>query len=80
MGKAQAQLENVRLKAQMEQLQLRLDEAEAEVSAQEGIAKVQFDYAKLKTDAAIKLTEIEAKQKIELNKQYMQNKETTESE
>lgn len=80
MGKAQAQMENVRLKAQMESLQLKLDEAEAEVNAQEAFAKVQFDYAKMKTDAALKLTEIEAKQKMELNKQYMQNKETTESE
>jgi hypothetical protein len=80
MGKAQAQMENVRLKAQIESLQLKLDEAEAEVNAQEAFAKVQFDYAKMKTDAALKLTEIEAKQKTELNKQYMQNKETTESE
>ena len=80
MGKAQAQLENVRLKSQIEQLQLKLDEAEAEVNAQEAFARVQFDYAKLRTDAALKLTEIETKQKTELNKQYVQNKESTSSE
>jgi hypothetical protein len=66
--KAQATLENGQLKAQIDHLKNQL-------TAAKDSAKQSFDYDKLKTDAALKLTEMEQAAKKQLDNELVQNKE-----
>ena len=66
--KAQATLENGQLKAQIDHLKNQL-------TAAKDAAKQSFDYDKLKTDAALKLTEMEQAAKKQLDTELVQNKE-----
>jgi hypothetical protein len=66
--KAQATMENGQLKAQIDHLKNQLTSAK-------DAAKQSFDYDKLKTDAALKLTEMEQAAKKQLDNELVQNKE-----
>ena len=66
--KAQATLENGQLKAQIDHLKNQL-------TAAKDAAKQSFDYDKLKTDAALRLTEMEQAAKKQLDTELVQNKE-----
>ena len=66
--KAQATMENGQLKAQIDHLKNQL-------TAAKDAAKQSFDYDKLKTDAALKLTEMEQSAKKQLDTELVQNKE-----
>ena len=74
MQKAQAQMANVQLKAQVEQMNLQIKEAEAIANNAEESAQLQLEYAKLRSDEALKITEIESKERIEVTKAHQQNK------
>ena len=74
LGKAQAQMTNVKLEARVEALKAKLEQAQLQLDALTKGAENQFQYDKMRTDAALKLTEIESREKIEANKQYEQNK------
>lgn len=67
--KAQATLENGQLKAQIDHLKNQL-------TAAKDAAKQSYDYDKLKTDTALKLTELEVNAKQQLEKELQANKES----
>jgi hypothetical protein len=75
LGKARAALETVQVKAEAERLKTKISALEAALSEASEEKQLAFDYDKMRIDAALKLTEIETKEKVDLNKQVQQNKE-----
>jgi hypothetical protein len=74
MGKAQAEMQNVQLKAQIGSMELQIDEVEAIAKTANENAEMQFKYDQLQSDEALKITEIESKERIEVTKAHQQNK------
>jgi len=72
--KAQAQMISQKVKAENDRLTQELNKLKAIVDAGDKADSTQFDYDKLESDAALKLTELEQEYQLELNKQYEQNK------
>ena len=79
MQKAQAQQANVQLKAQVDMITGQLEEAKAIDDSAEESAKLQLEYDKLKSAEALKITEIESKERIEVTKAHQQNKQAVNS-
>lgn len=78
--KAQATLENGQLKAQIDaiknQAQAEIDALKTQLQAAKDAAKQSFDYDKLRTDTALKLTEMETNAKMQLERELQANKES----
>ena len=72
--KAQAQMISQKVKAENDRLTQELNKLKAIVDAGDKADNTQFDYDKLETEAALRLTELEQEYQLELNKQYEQNK------
>ena len=83
MQKAQATLQNGQLKAEIDHLKnqhvVELDQLKAQLQAVKD-AKGEFKVAKLKTDAALKLTELEIAAKRDLSQQNEENKKPPRDE
>jgi hypothetical protein len=77
--KAQATLQNGQLKAQIDSMkaqhQLEMDQLKAALQGVKDEKQSEFQIQKLKTDAALKLTELEIQAKRDLNKDIQDNKE-----
>ena len=73
MGKAQAQLQSAQVKAQKAMVDARNQQLEAQIEAAGDAGDLQFKYAQLKSDVAIKLTELEAEHARELSQQHADN-------
>ena len=78
--KAQATLQNGQLKAQIDaiknQANSEIEALKTQLQAAKDAAKQSFDYDKLKTDTALKLTELETNAKRQLDQELNQNKES----
>jgi hypothetical protein len=73
-GKAKAQLENAYLTNEVERLRADIERHKEAIAAVQKDQDLQFNYAKLAADQQMKLTELEAKERMELSKQHAQNK------
>ena len=74
MQKAQAEMANVQLKGQVAQMELQIDEATAIADNATKSADMQFKYDQLASTESLKISEIEAKERIEISKAHQQNK------
>jgi len=78
--KAQATLQNGQLKEQINAMKAQhnqeLEQMKAALQAAKDSAKQAFDYDKLKTDTALKLTELETNSKMQLERELQANKES----
>lgn len=80
MQKAQAEMANVQLKGQVAQMELQIDEATSIADNATKSADMQFRYDELASKEALKITEIEAKERTELSKIHQQNKAAASNE
>jgi hypothetical protein len=84
MAKAQAQAQNNQLKAQIDSMKAahtqEIDQIKAALQAVKDEKKQAFDYDKLRTDAALRLTELEVQAKRDLSQQNADNKAEKVSE
>jgi hypothetical protein len=78
--KAQATMQNGQLKEQINALEAQhkqeIEQMKAALQAAKDSAKQAFDYDKLKTDTALKLTELETNAKMQLERELQANKES----
>lgn len=77
--KAQAEMANVQLKAQIGQMTLQIDEAETIASNASKNAESEFKYRELESKEAIEISKIESKERIEISKAHQQNKAAVEN-
>jgi len=79
MQKAQATLQNGQLKAQIDHMKnqhaMEMDQLKAALQGVKDEKQNEFQIQKLKTDAALKLTELEINAKRDLNKDINDNKD-----
>jgi hypothetical protein len=80
LGKAQAQQENVKLKAQVEQLKGRLELAIADSESTHKDADRELERYKIDTNAALKITELEVQSKQQQEINTAQNKQALSDE
>lgn len=80
MQKAQATLMNGQLKEQINAMKAQataeIESLKTQLQAAKDAAKQSFDYDKLKTDTALKLTEMETNAKMQLERELQANKES----
>ena len=74
LGTSEAEAKNVEYKAQIGQMQIEIDEAKTLIEAAQKGQQLELDYAKLRSQESLKITEIESKEKIEISKAHAQNK------
>jgi hypothetical protein len=78
--KAQATMQNGQLKEQINAMKAQhtqeLEQMKTALQAAKDSAKQAFDYDKLKTDTALKLTELETNSKMQLERELQANKES----
>lgn len=74
-AKLQAQQIESEKNAQIEALKLQLDKLKQDLDEAEKGARLEFDYEKLRTEEALKLTELEVSAQRDLSKQEQDNKE-----
>ena len=80
MQKAQATMQNGQLKEQINAIEAQhkqeIEQMKTALQAAKDSAKQAFDYDKLKTDTALKLTELETNSKMQLERELQANKES----
>ena len=74
--KAQAQMQSASARAQIDFLKTKLDETELMLDSAEKGEKLRIEKHKINVDTALKLTELEVKNKADQDKNFKQNQET----